>query len=249
MDPTSLLCAARDLLLGGSCAACGRPGSVLCRECREVLRASAATTAGPARPDPSPGGLGPVWAAARYDGPLRSLVLAHKEHGQQALARPLGELLAVAVAGLLDRAAAPAGPVVLVPVPSRPAATRERGRDPTLALVRAAALRLRRDAGRDGRDVRLARLLVTRPGVVDQAGLDHTRRAENLRGSMRVAAGALRTLAASSPSVGAVVVCDDVVTTGSSLVEAARALRSVGLDPTGSATVGATPRRTRMKGF
>ncbi len=66
------------------------------------------------------------------------MVLAHKERGVLALATPLGRLLAVAVVAALADAAT--GPVVLVPVPSRPASVRSRGHDPTWTMtVRAAA--------------------------------------------------------------------------------------------------------------
>lgn len=237
----SPLAAARDLLLGGRCAACDRPGHVLCRGCRDLLPDEALLARGPTRPRPCPDGFPPTWSVGGYEGPLRSVLLAHKEHGQQALARPLGELLALAVDGLAP--ASGPGPLVLVPVPSRAAAVRSRGRDPTAVLVRAAGRVLR--ARVEGHDVVVARLLTTRPGLVDQSGLGVEDRAVNLRGSMRVRPAGLRALARRTPRVAGVVVCDDVVTTGATLVEAARALRAVGLPVRGAATVAATRRRAR----
>lgn len=239
------MAAARDLLLGGRCAACQQPGSVLCRGCRAALPREALLARGPNRPQPCPGGFPPTWSVGGYEGPLRSVLLAHKEHGQQALARPLGELLALAADGLLgpvDPAEREVGPVVLVPVPSRPSAVRSRGRDPTDVLVRAGARVLRAQ----GREVVVARLLATRAGLLDQAGLGIEDRASNLRGSMRVRPAALRALARRTARVAGVVVCDDVVTTGATLVEAARALGAVGLPVGGAATVAATRRRARQ---
>lgn len=245
----SALSAARDLLLGGRCAACDRPGGVLCRVCRDLLPQEALLARGPTRPRPCPDGFPPTWSVGGYEGALRAVLLAHKEHGQQALARPLGELLALAVEPLLgpapDRRRAGSGPVVLVPVPSRAAAVRSRGRDPTAVLVRAAARVLR--AG--GHDVAVGALLATRPGLVDQSGLGIEGRAANLAGSMRVRSRALRVLARRSPRVDGVVVCDDVVTTGATLVEAARALRAVGLPVRGAASVAATRRRASVGGI
>lgn len=243
-SPQSPVAAARDLLLGGRCAACERPGNVLCRDCRDLLPREALLARGPARPHPCPAGFPAAWAVGGYDGPLRSVVLAHKEHGQQALARPLGELLALAVDGLLGPVTQPPGPpVVLVPVPSRAAAVRRRGRDPTGALVRWAARVLRSR----GRNVVVAPALVTRAGLVDQSGLGIEARAANLRGSLRVRTGVVRGLAVRSPRIGGVVVCDDVVTTGATLVEASRALRAVGLPVLGGATVAATQRRRYVR--
>src|SRR6476660_8770871 len=115
-----LLDAAADLLLGGRCLGCARPGRPLCRACAEALPRGARL----AWPTPTPPGLVPPWAAAEYDGTVRALVVAHKERRVLALREPLGRLLAQATcAGL------PPGPVVLVPVPSRPASVRARGDD------------------------------------------------------------------------------------------------------------------------
>lgn len=236
---TSLACAARDLMLGGRCATCERPGSVLCPPCRDLLPREALLARGPTRPTPCPADFPLTWAVGGYDGPLRSVLLAHKEHGQQALAQPLGELLALALDGLLSTARPVVSPVVLVPAPSRPAATRARGRDPTAALVRPAARVLR--AG--GRDVQVASLLATRSGLVDQAELDSSGRAANLHHSLRVRTSVVRALARRAPRIAGVVICDDVVTTGATLAEAARALRAVGLPVLGAATVAATRRR------
>ncbi|HVK29118.1 MAG TPA: phosphoribosyltransferase family protein [Nocardioides sp.] len=221
-----------DLVLGAACLGCGRPGRALCRSCRVALPAAAA----PRWPTPTPPGLVPPYAVGDYDGTLRALVLAHKERRVLALARPLGGLLAASVAQALADARVAEG-VVLVPVPSRPRAVRERGHDPTFAMVRAAAAALRRD-----HDVVTARLLRVRPGLVDQAGLDAAARAANLSGSMAVSAEAVRRLARRR-SRAHVVVCDDVLTTGATLREAQRALEAVGLPVLAAATVAATRRR------
>lgn len=229
---------ALDLFLGSRCVGCDRPGRMLCPSCRAGLSVRAEL----AWPTPVPDGLVPPWAAEAYDGVVRALVVGHKDRGQWGHRRVLGELLAVAVRGAgagLD----PDVPLLLVPVPSRPGAGRKRGYQPTSALVRAAAARLRGEPGRR-RSVVVAPLLVSR-GAADQAGLDAPGRAANVRHSMRCPSSALARVARRwSPAH--VVVCDDVLTTGATAREAQRALEAVGLPPVAIAAVAATRRTARQ---
>ncbi len=169
------------------------------------------------------------------------MILGHKEHRLLGLARPLGELLAAAVAAALDDLlpADATAHVLLVPVPSRPSTVRQRGHAPTPALVRVAAARL----SADGRPATCVPLLRTRPGLADQSGLDAVGRMLNLAGAFRVHAPVLRRLARTGRPVH-VVVCDDVLTTGATAAEAQRALRAVGLPPLAAVAVAATLRRT-----
>ncbi len=234
-----MLDAWRDLVLGSSCVGCSRPGRLLCSPCRAALVPSPA----PAWPTPRPPGLREPWAAAAYDGTVRAMILGHKEHRLLALARPLGDLLAVAADAAVDdllRAAPlhPAVPLLLVPVPSRPSTVRERGHAPTTALTRVAAERL--SAG--GRPARCVSLLRTRPGLADQSGLDARSRSVNLAGAFRVHAPTLRRLARLGRPWH-VLVCDDVLTTGATAAEAQRALDAVGLHPLAAVAVAATKLR------
>ena len=230
-----MLDAARDLLLGSTCVGCARPGRLLCGACRDGLEPRPF----PAWPTPPPPGLHAPWAATAYDGTVRAMVLGHKEHRLLALAAPLGDLLAEAVAALVADLGPEPAPLLLVPVPSRPATVRQRGHAPTTSLVRAAAGRL----SAAGLPSRCLPLLRTRPGLADQSGLGAAARAVNLAGALRVHAPDLRRLARAGGRAH-VVVCDDVLTTGATAAEAQRALRAVGLPPLGVAAVAATRRRT-----
>ncbi|WP_432031990.1 ComF family protein [Streptomyces antibioticus] len=207
------------LVLPGECGGCGRPREVLCPECRAVLGGTAPFRV---RPVPEPAGLPAVHAAARYADEVRAALLAHKERGALALARPLGVALAGAVrVGLGEEGVGegppPPGGILLVPVPSAPATTRSRGHDPArrIALVAAGELR------RAGLAVRVAAVLRQRRAVADQAGLSARERLENLVGALTVVPGGVRVLGG-----GPVVLVDDLVTTGASLAEAARAVRA-----------------------
>jgi predicted amidophosphoribosyltransferase len=221
-----------DLLLGGACVGCGRPGRLLCPWCAADLPVGAV----PAWPTPVPEGLVEPWAAAVYADTVREMVLGLKERRLFGLAAPLGRLLAAAVACELPRGS----PVVLVPVPSRARTVRARGHDPTHAITVRAARQLRVA----GVEVEVRRLLRLGRGVVDQAGLDAAERAANLAGSMRCRPGPVSRLRG-RPGPVRVVVCDDVLTTGSTAREAQRALETAGLEVVRVATVAATPRRFR----
>jgi predicted amidophosphoribosyltransferase len=227
---SALLDAGADLLLGSACVGCGEPGRVLCRDCRSGLPTSAVES----WPTPTPVGLARPFATGAYDGALRAMVVGHKERRLLGLTRPLGELLATSVLA----AAGPTAPLLLVPVPSRPAAVRDRGHDPTLAMTRRAARTLRTA----DREVRVARLLRTRPGLADQAGLGADQRRANLAGSMASPSRAVRRHSGRSAHV---LVCDDVITTGATAREAQRALEAVGVTVLAVAAVAATVRRYR----
>ena len=222
-----------DLVLGSRCSACGLPGRALCRGCSLALPTRAVLS----WPTPTPPGLVPPWSAGEYADPLRRLVVDHKEHGRLALARPLGRLLAVAVAATVsEQHGVRTRRLQLVPVPSHPAVVRSRGQDPLLRITHQAAAELRRR----GSEVSVRTLLhvVARPG--DQAGLGAAERAVNVAGRFRVRAGA------GVPRTGdRVVLLDDVITTGATLREAQRALEAGGFPPCAAATVAATRRRGR----
>ncbi|MFJ9543550.1 ComF family protein [Streptomyces sp. NPDC101225] len=222
-----------DLVLPAECGGCGMPRTVLCAKCRAALSGAAP---GRVRPVPEPPGLPVVHAAARYADEVRAVLLAHKERGALSLAAPLGTALAGAVRSGLGQApgAAAVGgaPLLLVPVPSSRAAVRARGHDPARRIALAAAGELRRA----GTAARVLAVLRQRRAVADQAGLNSRQRLENLAGALTVAPGGERLLHA-----GPVVLVDDLMTTGASLTEAARAVRAAtapteGLIPYGEST-------------
>jgi predicted amidophosphoribosyltransferase len=224
-----LLGAALDLVLPQRCAGCGDAHGLLCVACAALLDGPA----GVRPPRPVPPGLPRPWAVAAYTGAVRHMIVAHKERGRTGLARPLGAGLATAVLAAAHDAQVPVldaqGPVLLVPVPSSRASVRRRGHDPTLRLARAAA----RETARAGTAVSVVRALAHRRRVADQSGLTAVERAANLAGA----------LTARYDLRGAtVIVVDDVITTGATLAEAARALRAGGARVRAAAIVAATRR-------
>lgn len=156
-----------------------------------------------------------VRAFGRYDGRLREAIHALKYGRNLALADPLGTALAQVVCGdpVLRTADA------LVPVPLHPRRWSERGFNQAEELARVAARRT---------GIPLRHLVVRVRPTVPQTELDEEERRRNVRGAFAVrgAATGLR-----------VIVVDDVVTTGSTLRECARALRRAGARDVSAAVV------------
>ncbi|MGW7518853.1 ComF family protein [Streptomyces sp. NPDC054796] len=210
------------LVLPADCAGCGSPRArgQLCRECSSAL-----TCAVPRRVWPSqvPSGLPAVYGAVPYADEARAVLLAHKERGALRLAAPLGAVLAGAVRMAVAGAGAtppatphvPRGPVSLVPVPSARRAVAGRGHDPVRRMAVIAARELRRS----GVPARVLTVLRQRRAVADQARLTAEQRLANLNGALESAPGSARFL-----EEGETVLVDDLMTTGASLVEAARAI-------------------------
>lgn len=153
----------------------------------------------------------PVVSAVSFDDVAARTIRAYKEDGRTALARFLGPLLAAGVHRFGEA-------VVVVPMPSSRAAFRRRGYAVAELLARRGGLRPEP-------------LLIRRGAPGDQRTLGREDRARNVAGTFRARGGqGLR-----------VVLVDDVVTTGASLVEAARVLETAGAIVVGAATVATTP--------
>jgi predicted amidophosphoribosyltransferase len=212
-----------DLVLPLRCAGCGDAPGLLCTACLGLL----SRTPRHAVPSPAPPGLPLPWAAAAYEGPVRAMIVAHKESGRTALAAPLGAALARSL-----RAATTPEPLLVVPVPSTRAAVRHRGYDATERITAVAVAALRAD----GVSVRRVAALSHARRVADQAGLTTADRVANL-------AGALRVIRPDDVAGRRVIVVDDVITTGATIAEAACALRAAGADVKAAAVVAATKRR------
>ncbi|PID96867.1 MAG: phosphoribosyltransferase [Actinomycetales bacterium] len=221
-----------DLVTPAECPGCGNPvmiaggTSAWCDSCSADLRRRWYAAPRRSEPSPSPPGLPQVVAAGDYAGALRHAIVSYKDAGNARL-RPE---LAGHLAGALGRLARPPG-VVLVPMPSAARADRARGGAPVAALVARAA-----DLLPEPIPV-LRSLRISRP-VADQAGLDRRARAQNVGGAYAVFRRVAPQLA-----LRPVLLADDVLTTGATLAEGARAVRAVGGRVLGAAVVAATHRR------
>jgi predicted amidophosphoribosyltransferase len=230
-----VLAALADLVLPAECAGCRTPHVPLRRgACASCAAALSALRPRVVRPSPAPAGLPPCVAAGEYAGPLREAVLAYKERGRASLATPLGALLAEAVAAA---AGGTRRPVLLVPVPSTAAAVRARHGDHVRRLADRAARTLRR-AGWSAAVARPVRAL-PKP---DATHLDSAQRA--IAAAAAFAPRTARLGATRRAAAGrAVVVVDDIVTTGATLAALTAILRGAGVPVDVAALIAATRRR------
>lgn len=232
-----LLAAAADLVLAHTCAGCGIPGAAICERCRQELAALALTELGAVAPSPIPPGWPGCTGTLRYEGVSARLMKAFKDGDRRDLADPLGRLLADAVRRELasphcahDHTSDGRSAVLLVPIPSSPAAVRHRGDRPTLILTRRVVRIL-------GPGVAAAPVLSMARGTADQAALGRSARQDNLRSAMRV----------NHPEAvreRECVLVDDVLTSGATLAEGRRALLAAGAARVGMAVCMVTPRRS-----
>ena len=220
---------AMDLVLPRPCPGCGGPGP-WCDGCNATILGRPRqlklpeTTSGPTALLPT------VWALTRYTDPVRSAILAGKEHGRRDLPAMLGPALGRAVLRLHRLATLP-DPVWLVPAPSRRSAARQRGGDPVTVMARAAA---ELAAGR-GLPTGVAPCLVTAGSARDSVGLDAAARAANLADRVRWLPNA------APPPAATVLLIDDVFTTGATTAASCSVLRSAGRAVAGVLVLAAVP--------
>lgn len=223
------------LLVPVACPGCGRPDVRWCDGCAALFGGP------PARVERDVPRLDrldgvaplPVWALARYEGPVRGVVVAWKDRGRADLDGLLvpaaahgADLLRGTLAGAAGRR-----PLLVVPAPSSAASRRSRAREHLTPVARAVA---RAVGGAPAPVLRRVR-------GSDQVGLGARERGGNV--AVRVDAGALARAAARSrrPGRGVCVLVDDVVTTGATLAVAERALEASGVDVVGAFVLAATP--------
>lgn len=161
-----------------------------------------------------------VHSGARYEGRVRRVILAFKEQGRTDVAAALARPFAAAVAAALNADLSAARAAELLPVPTSRAAYRRRGYDPVALLASRAGLPLAREL-----------VQVRGSGVQKALGLEE--RAANRVGAFR----ARRSLGGRR-----FIIVDDVVTSGATILEAARAVRQADGEVLGAATLAFTPR-------
>ncbi len=197
----------RELILPTVCAACGtsvEPATVLCPPCDATLPRIEA-------PEPAPPGLDACVAAAEYRA-ATELWIHRFKYPKPGLAGI--DTAAGSVVRMLAREAAARAPgdlpALVLPVPLHPKRLAARGFNPAGLLARSVAR-----AARIPIDARALRRTHDTP---TQTGLGAADRRRNVRGAFRVM----------RPLPQSIWLVDDVITTGSTLSETARACRAAG---------------------
>jgi len=146
-----------------------------------------------------------------YTPTASKIIVAAKESGL----RGADELIINAVIHALERSKLDLTFSRLVPIPSSKSSQRRRGRSFVVDLVHQISQRT---------GIQILDCLELSRRVLDQSGLHRDERATNLAGAFRV----------TSQVRGELILVDDVVTTGATLREAYRAVKSQGLESVGS---------------
>jgi predicted amidophosphoribosyltransferase len=232
-----LLAALADLVLPSPCTGCEAERVPMtfgvCTECATALQALVPFATAPT---PPPRGMPPCTAAGPYAGPLRGSLLAYKERGRHRLARPLGALLATAVArAALRGGGGPGMPLIVVPVPSTASAIRDRHGDHMARLATHAVRRLRQN----GWQADLCQPLRALPKP-DSATLDAPGRLAAAENSLTIRPARIRVLRRRLTMRSTLIVVDDIVTTGATLAAVTTRLTEANMQVTGAATLAAT---------
>ena len=216
------------VLLPVSCSGCGAADRAVCPSCRAALA--------PAARRIDRDGLR-MWAGLEYVGVVASVLGAFKDGARTDAASALVPALRASLHAALAEVAVGA-PVEVCTIPSTPAARRARGYVPVEVLLRRCG-------------IRSTPVLALARERADQAGLGAEERRLNAAGGLvaRPSAGPFGGLLRARDERGAplegrrFLLVDDIVTTGSTLAEAVRALTAAGAETAAIAVLAETPRR------
>lgn len=216
-----------DLLLPISCCSCGARGRVVCADCED---AADLTT----RQRTLSNGL-TVYSGAEYESLVRDAVLTVKKSGSVKLQAWLADLGLAGLRTCADDVQLSA--LTLVPLHSGRETFARSGVDIPVAFAR----RISRLASTHGLTVKVVDALRQPRRASVQKALTTEQRSENAQSAFRVRRRA-------ESLAGAVVLFDDVITTGASLAAAAGAGREAGWKVAGAVTIASTPLRAQSFG-
>lgn len=204
-----------DLFLPVSCAGCGAPDIQLCQQCRNLVEVDVQYRE---LFISESGTRIPLYFSCDFVEPLTNVMHQFKETGHTKLAHPLSEWMRPAVLHIQNHVTTD---VLWVAPPSPRKNYVQRGYHPLKILSRQLG-------------ISLSSLLRSRRHRADQTGLSRHLRHTNMDGAFV----ATRNLTGID-----IVLLDDVMTTGATLRESARALHVAGANVVAAAALAATPQK------
>lgn len=163
-----------------------------------------------------------VYSSIQYSTVAQRVLLGSKENGLAVA----DHLVKAGVRNSLKYFTREIGMGILVPIPSRSSMVRKRGRSVMSDLVNS----LTRGDHENSQVFHTCEALIHCRSVKDQSTLSRSQRIRNLEGALKVIGNG--EIAWQNP----IILVDDLVTSGATLLEAARALRGAGLVVLGAVT-------------
>jgi ComF family protein len=203
------------LVFPEACLVCAAPGSELCNICKHRFIP---------KPKFLSGEKFSIYSSLPYDEVSKKVILLSKEQGLVAAHRILARAVSSAISAFRLK-----GPASIILIPTQSKSLRRRGFN---HLEEIGKLILQN--GFINQEIEFINALEFTRRISDQTKLTESQRTSNLRGAFRV-----KKVRISNP----IIVMDDVITTGSTLREAVRALQERNLTVVGAATACASQRR------
>lgn len=209
-----------DLIFPSRCIGCSQLGISICSNCRSSWHPHIYL-----REVRVAGRSYPVVSSVQYS-PVASRVLLSAKESNIAAA---DKLLIDAISHSLSHFVKRFGGTTLVVIPSRRSATRKRGRN-FLGEITSEVARI----SENKISFIDTQLLVHSRGVKDQSALNSRQRLSNVSGALAVPSKFK--LRFSDGNIGPLIIVDDLITTGATLMEAIRALLAAGFEVKGAVT-------------
>jgi predicted amidophosphoribosyltransferase len=206
-----------EIIFPSRCIGCSRLGISICSECRKQWHPHFYH-----RAINFNGEVFPVFSAIQYS-PIASRVLLSAKESQLKAA---DQLIVNGIVHPLKLFINRYGPATLISIPSRKSANRKRGRNFLQEITAAVALEV---------DLPYQSPLTHIRKVRDQSQLNLVDRSENISGAFSVAPDFMSQICAGNTGPK-IIVIDDLITTGATLAEAIRALRTAGFTVLGAVT-------------
>lgn len=206
-----------EIIFPSRCIGCSTLGISICSECRQQWHPHFYQRVISCGSEEFP-----VFSSIQYS-PIASRVLLSAKESQL---RAADQLLVTGIDRALSLFVNRYGPATLVPIPSRNSATRKRGRNFLQEITMEVAKKI---------ELPCQSLLSHNRKVRDQSQLSLLDRSQNISGAFSVS----RDISADIPLGNIrpkIIVIDDLITTGATLGEAFRALRTAGFSVLGAVT-------------